>query len=102
MKKISPVLIGLLQAVAMTVYVALVAGFFLLMSTVNVEPDGFAGVLGMLLLLVFSASVSGVIIFGSPVYFLVHKKASKALAIVGFTALFLLLIIIIFMMILLV
>ncbi len=87
-EKKSPAAIGLLQAIAISTYCALIAGFFFAMSK-NTSQPGFFGFFLMLTLLVFSAAITGTLVFGYPVYLvLVKNKIKEALTILAFTLLF--------------
>ena len=91
--KATPSTLGLLQAIAVILYCALVAGFFSTMTKSPVQP-GFFGFFLMLILLVFSAAATGSMVFGYPAYLaLVKNKIKEALMILAFTLLFSLVII---------
>ncbi len=84
----NPVLIGLLQAVGISAYCALIASFFYLMSKTQKEPQ-FFGFFLLLTLLVFSAAVTGSMMFGYPAYLvLVKNKTKEALTILVYSLLF--------------
>lgn len=95
MKKLNPNLIGLVQALGVVVYCGLVVGMLNLFGKVIFAPPGFFGSLLILVLLVFSAAVSGSIVFGYPAYLALNKKIREALSILAFTLLYCLGIIII-------
>lgn len=95
MKKIHPALVGLLQALGVTVYCGLVSVFFWGMEKIFAEPPGVIAWILMLLLLVFSAAVTGLLVFGYPVYLTLNKKVKEALAVLGYTFLSCLVIILI-------
>jgi hypothetical protein len=76
MKQLKPSLIGLIQAVGVIVYCVLVAMLINFMGK-NAEPVGFWGVAAMLILLVFSAGVTGSMVFGYPAYLLFKEKEIK-------------------------
>jgi len=96
MKKLNLSTIGLLQALGLTVYCALVVGVMHWFGQVFFAPPGFWGSLLILVLLVFSAAVSGSIVFGYSAYlFLKYKKTKEPLSILAFTLLYCLAIIII-------
>ena len=87
--------IGLFQALAVTIYCALIAGFFYIMTKTATQP-GFFGFFLMLILLVFSAAVTGAMVFGFPAYLaLIKNKVKEALTILAFTSLYALVIILI-------
>lgn len=94
-EKEKPSTIGLLQALGVTTYCGLIAIFFHFMAQSRHEP-GFFGFFAMLMMLVFSAAVTGSLIFGYPAYLaLVKNKIKDALTILAFTLLFSLAIILI-------
>jgi len=89
MKKPSPFLIGLLQALGVVLYCALIVGVFNLFGKASTAPMGFFGSVLMLVLLVFSAAVTGSIVFGYPTYlFLREKQTKEALLILAYTLLY--------------
>jgi len=91
-------LIALLQAIGVLAYVALVAWFMI--SLESYTQPAYASVVMMLTLLVFSASVTGSLVFGYPVYLALHKKTKEAVKILGLTLLYILgLLIIVFLLI---
>lgn len=88
MKKLSLSLIGLLQALGVIVYCGLVAGFFWSCNKFFVAAPGFWATALMLALLVFSAAVTGSIVFGYPAYLALHQKTKEALTLLGYTLLY--------------
>jgi len=98
--KMSPVLVGLLQAIGVAIYCSLVAIFFRLMNSSRIEnsPEIW-GIALMLFLLVFSAAVCGILVFGYPIYLIAQRDVKKALNILAYTLLYA---IIIFVLILLI
>ena len=86
--------VGLLQAVAMAVYCSLVTLFMQNMDGSTPQPE-LLGMMMILFLLVFSATVSGTLIFGYPLYLLIHHETKRALTVLGFTLLYALLLLII-------
>lgn len=95
LEKQSASTIGLLQAIGVTLYCGLVATFFSIMSKTTAKP-GFFGFFLILILFVFSAAVTGTLVFGFPAYLAVIKnKIKEAMAILAFTLLYALAIIII-------
>ena len=93
MKKINTFLIGLLQAIGVIGYCVLVALVFNFLGTNKTQPPGILGVAAMLVILVFSAAVSGSIVFGYPAYlFFKEKRAKEALRVLLFTLIFCLII----------
>jgi len=72
---------GVLTGLLEIVYIALVAGFVIMSETFL--PDGpkpiIIGIMTFLTLFVFSASVSGVLVFGLPFYLALQNKYKEAL-----------------------
>lgn len=95
MKKLNLSTIGLLQALGVAVYCALVVGILNWFGKIFFTPPGFWGSLLILVLLVFSAAISGSIVFGYPAYLALNKRIKEALSILAFTLLHCLLIIIV-------
>ena len=94
-KKLSPSLIGLAQAIGVFVYCLLISLFFKFMESASIEPPQLFGIMVMLALLVVSAAITGLLVFGIPVYFVINKEVKKALIILGYTFLYILLVILI-------
>ena len=86
-KSPDPSLVGLSQAIGVTLYSALIGGFFYFMEQVSAGP-GFLGIVLMLLLLVFSAAVTGSMVFGYPAYLALNKKIKEALKVLSYTLLY--------------
>lgn len=80
--------IGLLQAIGVITYCVLIALLFNSLSKASIqEPIGFIGSAMMLVLLVFSAGVTGSIVFGYPAYlFFKQGKVKEPLLILLFTS----------------
>ncbi len=92
-KKTSPVFVGLLQAVGVGLYCLLMGAFFRYGADHFPKQDTiFTGSL-MMIILVFSAAVTGLTVFGRPAYLFLNKKAKEALLVLGYTFIFLLFII---------
>lgn len=92
----NPRIIGLLQALGISIYCGLVASFFFIMSHTIPEPPGFFGFFLMLSLFVFSAAVTGSLVFGYPVYLaLVKNKIKEAFTILAYTLIFILVLILV-------
>lgn len=86
--------LGVLAAVAETVYVLLVVfGMSQLAEKSASQPDKIWMPIIFLLTLVFSVAVSGVVVFGYPVYLLINKEVGLAVKTVLLTLLSLLIII---------
>ena len=85
LNKISPNLIGFLQALGVAIYCSLVALFFWSMGN-NVEKSPeFLGMALILFLLVFSATVCGILVFGYPIYLVIQKDVKRAVKILAHT-----------------
>ena len=83
-----PSTVGLLQALCVTVYCGLVALFFSFITKALPAP-GFFGFFLMLILLVFSASVTGSLVFGYPAYLaIVKNKIKEGLTVLTYTLIF--------------
>jgi len=85
--EVNPALIGLLQSIAVTAYCALIGAFIFYVGESNIRP-GYMGVFLMLVLLVFSAAVTGSLVLGLPAYLAINKKIKEALSILGYTLFF--------------
>lgn len=86
MKNLNAPLAGLLQALGIIAYCALISGFFWAMNEYFAKPDQLLAIALMLILLVFSAAVTGLLFFGYPAYLVVRqRKIRKALVVIGFT-----------------
>lgn len=89
-----PALIGLFQALGIAVYCGLIAGFFQIAEKFfNGKQISMIAPLLMLTLLVFSASICGLIVFGYPIYLAMSKDVKRALKVLMYTLLFVLIII---------
>jgi hypothetical protein len=87
MKKTEPSLIGLWQALAVVAYCALAVGFMHLANEFFNRP-GYLGSVLILTLLVFSAAISGAIVFGYPAYLVLNKKVKEGLSVFTYTLLY--------------
>jgi hypothetical protein len=95
-RKMHPATVGLLQALGVGVYVVLISAFFHLIERSEITPPGgFGTMIAILLLLVFSAAVTGSLIFGYPTYLIINKGLNRALQVLLYTSLFLLVTIIV-------
>ena len=84
-----PTTVGLCQALFVTVYCGLVALLFNYLTKAMPSGPGFFGFFFMLVLLVFSAAVTGSLVFGYPAYLVLAKnKIKEALTILAFTLAF--------------
>ncbi|KKR48203.1 MAG: hypothetical protein UT86_C0012G0006 [Candidatus Magasanikbacteria bacterium GW2011_GWC2_40_17] len=95
LKKLSANSSGLLLALLMAIYCALVAWFMRGMEQSSNDQPMILNMMLVLLTLVFSAAISGTLVFGYPVYLLIHHDTKRALSVLGFTLLYALLILII-------
>ena len=82
-------LIGLLQAIGVIAYCVLIALLFNFLGKAAISPPGIIGFAAILVILVFSAAVTGSIVFGYPAYlFFKDKKIKEPLLILAFTSLY--------------
>jgi len=89
MRKPSLATIGLMQAVGGIAYCLLVAGLLSFMENIANRPPQIIAITFMLFLLVFSAAVSGSIVFAYPAYLITARKETKnAIMVLGYTLLF--------------
>ncbi|KKQ80153.1 MAG: hypothetical protein UT02_C0014G0003 [Parcubacteria group bacterium GW2011_GWC2_38_7] len=90
-EKISSVIVGLIQAGAVVVYCSLISSFFWFLSRSGegLQPEAFWGPLIMLTLLVFSASVMAIIVFGYAVVLALDNKLKIAGKVLLWTLIFL-------------
>jgi len=87
--KPKPFLIGLLQAIGVIIYCILIAALFNFLGKTMPQSPGIFGFATMLVVLVFSAAITGSIVFGYPAYlFLKQQKIKEPLLILAFTVLF--------------
>ena len=89
--KLRPAIVGLLQATAVVAYSALVAGFFFFMEQSRINEPGYFGIVLLLVLLVFSAGITGTFVFGLPAYFALRNNISRAISTLAYTFLYILL-----------
>ena len=86
--KLRPSLIGFLQALGVVVYCALVSGLFELGNKFFPnQPDFLISVL-VLILVVFSAAITGIIVFGYSAYLVLNQKIKEALSVFFYTLLY--------------
>ena len=87
--------IGFLQALGLIIYCSLIAGLFWLADNfINGSPVFLTTTL-MLFLFVFSAAVTGLIVFGYPVYLALKQQIKEALFVFAYTLLYSLVVIIV-------
>lgn len=88
MKKLSPSLIGFLQALGVAVYCTLIGGFFQLGNKIFPKQSDFLTSILILILLVFSAAITGMIVFGYSAYLALNQKIKEALDVFFYTLLY--------------
>ncbi len=88
MNKSNLSLIGFLQALSLIIYCSLIAGLFWIADNYFRVPPRFLGTVIMLLLFVFSAAITGSIVFGYPVYLALNQKIKEALSVFAYTLLY--------------
>jgi hypothetical protein len=93
MKKTNLSLIAFLQALGAVVYCVLIAGLMWFLDQNFEAPIGFLGISLWLSLLVFSAGVTGSIVFGYPAYLALKQQVKQAVSLAIYTLLYLLAII---------
>lgn len=93
MRNRHPALIGLLQALGVAAYCGLIGLFFRYIKIVSPQIPELGGTVVLLLLLVFSAAITGFLVFGYPALLALEKEIKKALFILVHTFLFSLIII---------
>jgi len=96
MKKIKLSLIGLLQALGIVAYCALISGLFWFLGKFMPQPSSqFMVMAFILVLLVFSAAVTGAIVFAYPAILALDKKFKQALMVFAYTLLYIVLFVLI-------
>jgi len=89
MKKLNSLTLGLIQSLVVFAYCFLVGILFMYGDSIFTgEKAAFVGIAMVLVLLVFSAAIMGLVVFGYPIYFFIQKNIKKALATVGYTVMF--------------
>lgn len=88
LNQMSAARVGFLQAVGVAIYCSLVSLFFWSMGNNLDEPPQILGMAMMLLLLVFSAAVCGILVFGYPSYLMTQQNIKRALQILAYTMIF--------------
>lgn len=81
-------LIGLLQALFIVVYCILVGGLFFVLGQIALQPPAFWGIALILVLFVFSAALTGSVVFGYPAYLTLNGKIKEALSLLTYTLLY--------------
>jgi hypothetical protein len=86
-KKLSHSTAGLFQALGVIIYTSSIAGFFQVIEKISSGPE-ILTVAFMLSLLVFSAAVTGALVFGYPILLAINKRAIDALKVLVYTLLY--------------
>ncbi|MBU1177319.1 hypothetical protein KKH96_02635, partial [Patescibacteria group bacterium] len=86
--KLKPCLISFLQALGVVVYCFLIGSFLQLGERFFPQPPVFLLPVLILTLLVFSAAVTGMIVFGYPAYLALNNRIKEALIIFLYTLLY--------------
>lgn len=89
--------VGLLQAAGVVFYCSIISFFLQSIKKIFISPPEFLIAIFMLCLLVFSAAVTGSIVFGYPVYLAVNKNFGKGLMVLLYTLLSFLVLLILIM-----
>lgn len=88
MNKTKLSLIGFLQALGVVIYCSLIASLFWFFKIFSETPPEFWGTVLMLTLLVFSASVTGSLVFGYSAYLVLNQRIKEALTLLAYTLLY--------------
>jgi len=88
MNKLNLSLIGFFQALGVVIYCGLVVSFLQSSNKFFGTPPGFLGSVLILVLLVFSAAVSGSIVFGYPAYLALNQRIREAVTLIVYTLLY--------------
>lgn len=87
---------ALLNSLLTFLYIILVSSFMFFMNhNFHDTPDNFLAPVTMLLLFVFSAALTGSLVFGRPILWYIDGKKKEALKLLSWTLLFLFIILII-------
>ena len=81
--------IGFLQAAGVFLYCAIVSGIFRISNKFLGAPPEFLGTALMLVIFVFSAAITGSIVFGYPAYLVFNRRVKEALSILAYTLIYL-------------
>ncbi len=92
-KRVDGVLVGFLQALAISIYSAIVGAFLFYIPSILPKP-GFLGTFLLLIVFVFSAAVTGSLVFGLPTYLAINKRIKEAVSLLGYTLFYFFLIIV--------
>lgn len=90
--QVKPPLAGLKQAIAVAIYCGLIGALLNFLGNTKMSQGQFLSISLMLVLLVVSAAITGFLIFGYPAYLMLEKKMKEALAVLGYTFMYLLVI----------
>jgi len=101
-KNSSPQVVGFYQALGALLYVGVVSILIRYLGNFGPDKPGFLGMMLMLFLLVFSAAMCGIIVFGYPAYLGMHNRVKEALSVLGYTFMYSLFIIIILVFVILI
>lgn len=97
-EKINVWKMGILGGLAESIYCGLVAsGLWISSNFNNAKMNELATGVLVLMLLVFSVAVSGILVFGYPMYLAIEKKYKEAFQTVGITLLTIMLVLITFL-----
>jgi len=83
--KLNPSTVGFLQALGLILYCALIGKVLWSFGKILTSFPEFLGIVLMLLLLVFSAAITGSIVFGYAAYLAINKKTKRALSVFTYT-----------------
>ncbi|MFH1631724.1 MAG: hypothetical protein ABIA47_01715 [bacterium] len=93
MKIKKPALAGLLQAIGVAAYVTTISAIMMMLGNSVIDPSEMIMGVIILMLLVFSAAITGALVFGYPVYLAHNKKIKEALQTFGYTLFYMALIV---------
>lgn len=99
-ENLKPYLIGLFQALGISVYCILIVLFFQTMENSSIKVNEIIAGSLILIILVLSAAISALMVFGRSVYLVINKKIREALNILAYTFLYLIVIIMIIVLLL--
>ncbi len=87
---------ALINAIGTTLYIILVVSFIFSLQAFSHEPeDNIIIPIAMLLLFVFSAALTGFLVFGRPVMWYLDGKKKEAVSLIGYTLAILLIMVIV-------
>jgi len=87
--KLNQSFIGFLQAAGVFLYCAIVSGVFRISSKFFGTPPEFLSTALMLVIFVFSAAITGSIVFGYPAYLVLNRRVKEALFVLAYTLIYL-------------